>query len=106
LGKSSLEFSAHAFVQAEEHSLYMVEQGTLSHNNFGNRAKAISESTGAKAVAENVARNYDSASAVLEAWLASPTHRSTLEGDYSHSALSVAFDQDGNAYYTHIFFKK
>lgn len=106
LGMSSLEFSTHAFVQAKEHSQYMVEQGSLSHNNFGNRARAISESTGAKTVAENVARNYDSASAVLEAWLSSPSHRSTLEGDYSHSALSVAYDKDGNAYYTHIFFKK
>ena len=106
IGKSTLEFNAHAFAAAEEHSNYMIEQGVLSHNNFGNRAKQISEATGAQAVAENVARNYDSSKAVLEAWLASPSHKKTLEGDYTHSALSVEMDDDGNPYYTQIFFKK
>ena len=106
LGLSVLEFNAHAFVAAEEHSKYMIDQGVLSHNNFGNRAKQISEATGAQAVAENVARNYESSSAVLQAWLASPSHKNTLEGDYTHSALSVEMDNDGNPYYTHIFFKK
>lgn len=106
LGMGSLEFNAHAFVAAEEHSAYMIQQGTLSHTNFGNRAKQIAEATGAQSVAENVARNYDSSTAVLEAWLSSPSHRSTLEGDYTHSALSVDYDAEGNPYYTHIFFKK
>ena len=106
LGLATLEFSGHAYLAAEEHSKYMIDKGVLSHNNFGNRAKQISEATGAQAVAENVARNYDSAKAVLDAWLASPSHKKTLEGDFSHQALSVEMDENGNPYYTNIFFKK
>ena len=105
LDLSSLTFSQEAYVHAQEHNSYMIAQGELSHANFNVRAAKISQETSAIKVAENIAKDYTSAEQALQAWLSSADHRGTIEGDFSHSALSITSDSAGKPYYTQIFFK-
>jgi uncharacterized protein YkwD len=61
---------------------------------------------GASYVTENIAYNYNSPQAVLNAWLASESHKSNLEGNYTHFGLSIReHPTTGKKYYTNIFAK-
>ncbi|RNC92407.1 MAG: CAP domain-containing protein [Allomuricauda sp.] len=103
---NTLQFGNEAYIDAEGHTMYMINEGKLSHDNFNARAANVSEKTNAAAVAENVAKNYSTAEEVVTAWLASPSHRSTIEGDFTHSSITAREAQDGTLYYTQIFYKK
>ncbi|SMC42505.1 Cysteine-rich secretory protein family protein [Cellulophaga tyrosinoxydans] len=104
IGKNSLVFNSETYIAASEHSAYMVSQGKLSHDNFNLRASKIEKKTKAKNVSENVAKEYVTNEATLEAWLKSPKHKKNIEGNYTHSALSIKQDVEGNYYFTQIFF--
>ncbi len=106
LGYKALTFSQVAYSFANEHTDYMVASGTISHYNFSARASNIAEAVDAQAVAENVAKDYPSAEKALEGWLASESHRKTMEGDFSHTAISVKKDSKGTLYFTQLFFLK
>ena len=84
---------------------YMISKNTLSHDNFQSRAEKIAEETNAISVSENVARYYVSAEKTLEGWLNSSSHKEALEGNFSHTTLSVQLDKQGRPYYTQIFIK-
>ncbi len=105
-GLNELEFSAEAYKYASEHNEYMISQGALSHDNFEARASTISEITSANFVAENVAKDYPQVENALEGWLNSSSHKNTIEGDFTHTTLSIMNDTEGNPYYTQIFFRK
>ncbi|MFD2099990.1 CAP domain-containing protein [Flagellimonas iocasae] len=103
--KNVLENSAASYKYAEEHNQYMIAHNELSHDNFGDRATQIADETGALVVSENVARYYTSAEKTLEGWLNSSSHKEAMEGDFTHTTLSVQLDKDGRPYYTQIFLK-
>ncbi len=103
---SPLTFSAEAYQYAEAHNEFMISKGALSHEGFAERASKISRELQADFVAENVAKDYASAEAALEGWLASTSHKNTIEGDFTHSTLSITVDAKGSPYYTQIFFRK
>ncbi len=105
LGFSSLEFSEVAYDFANSHTDYMISQGSLSHDNFSSRASSIATQTNAAYVAENVAKDYTSAAAAMDGWMASSEHRKTIEGDFTHTAVSVKKDSQGNYYYTQLFYR-
>lgn len=105
IGLNELQFESTSYFYANEHNRFMIEKGQISHAHFGQRAKSISDKTGANDVSENVARHYDTATEAFEGWLNSPNHRKNLEGNYTHSALSVLTDDNGELYYTQIFIK-
>lgn len=105
IGKNSLIFNSDTYIAAGEHSAYMVSKGKLSHDNFNKRASKIEKKTKAKNISENVAKDYVTNEATLEAWLESPKHKKNIEGDYTHSALSIQQDPEGDYYFTQIFFK-
>lgn len=105
IGLNTLENSATSYKYAEEHNDYMISKNTLSHDNFDERAQKISNEISAVLISENVARFYISAEATMQAWLQSETHRTALEGDFTHTTLSVQLDKDGRPYYTEIFIK-
>ena len=85
--------------------IWFLKEG-LSHDNFSSRASKISLETNAKAVAENVAKDYSSATTAFEGWLNSSNHRATIEGDFTHTAVSVKKNSDGDYYFTQLFFKE
>ncbi len=104
-GSSALEFSTVAYEYANSHTDYMITKGDLSHDNFSSRASSLTSETNAEAVAENVAKDYSSAMAAFEGWLNSSNHRKTLEGNFTHTAISVKKDSKGNYYYTQLFYR-
>ena len=105
LGFNALEFSAVAYEYANAHNDYMIAKGSLSHDHFSSRASNIASETNAEFVSENVAKDYPSAQQAFEGWLNSPNHRKTMEGEFTHTAVSVKVDESGNYYYTQLFYR-
>ncbi|MBO0321164.1 CAP domain-containing protein [Muricauda sp. CAU 1633] len=105
IGEVVLQDSPSSYKYAEEHNQYMISKNKLSHDNFDDRATQIAAETDAVSVSENVARYYSSAEVIMEAWLNSSSHREAMEGDFTHTTLSVQLDKDGRPYYTQIFLK-
>lgn len=105
LGYSSLLFSKVAYDYANTHTDYMIAKGSLSHDNFSARASNISSEVNAEYVAENVAKDYPDAATALENWLQSPNHRKTIEGEFTHTAVSVKKDASGKLYFTQLFYR-
>lgn len=102
-GLNELDFKDEVSWQAEDHNFYMIRKEEVSHDGFAMRYSALAESVGAKAVSENVAFGYNSAEAVVEAWIASDGHRKNMEGDLTHFGISVKEDANGKKYFTNIF---
>ena len=100
-----LSFDTVAYNFATAHTDYMISQGETSHDNFQERASSMSQQVNASAVAENVASRYDTAMEAVENWLASNSHREAIEGNYTHTAVSVKEDQNGNFYFTQLFYR-
>ncbi len=94
----------HASAHAVEHTQYMIEKGKLSHDNFSVRSKAMKD-RGALAVGENVAYGYKDAETLVNAWLNSPSHKSVIEGNYTHSGFGVIKDDRGVYYFTQLFYR-
>jgi len=106
LGKNTLEFSEVAYKYANEHTNYMVAKGTTNHDNFNTRASDIAAKTKATLVSENVAKDYSNANQALQGWLASNNHKKTIEGKFTHTAISVKRNTAGKLYFTQLFYKK
>ena len=105
LGFNALDFSPVAYEYANTHNDYMIATGNLSHDNFSSRASKIAAEVNAEYVSENVAKDYPSAEEAFQGWLESPNHRKTMEGDFTHTAVSVKVDPAGNYYYTQLFYR-
>ena len=105
LGLAPLEEFPAVHKYAEAHNEYMISKNDISHNNFDARAEKVAEASNAKVVSENVARYYYTAERVLEGWLESSSHRKALEGEYTHTTVSVLLDKAGRPYFTQLFLK-
>lgn len=105
LGHNALEYNSVAYTYANAHNDYMIAKGAINHDNFSKRASDISAQVNAEFVAENVAKDYSSASEAFKGWLNSSSHRKTMEGDFTHTAVSVKKDAEGKLYFTQIFFR-
>lgn len=105
LGQNSLNFSQIAYEYANLHTDYMISIGSINHDNFNSRATKISSEVSAVFVAENVAKNYATALGAFENWLNSSTHRKTMEGEFTHTGVSVKKDANGKLYFTQLFYR-
>lgn len=105
IGLNPLEDNPASYKYAEEHNNYMITKNELSHDNFESRASKIAEESHAVSVSENVARYYVSAEQTIDAWLNSASHKKAMEGDYTHTTLSIQLDKAGRPYFTQIFIK-
>ncbi len=105
LGGNGLKFNSIAYGQANAHTDYMIAKGSINHDNFTARASDISTEVGAVFVAENVAKEYSTASEAFRGWLNSAKHKRTMEGEFTHTAVSVKKDPDGKLYFTQIFYR-
>ena len=90
---------------AAQHCNYMISQGTISHDGFADRAEILANN-GAAAVGENVAFGYKDPWEVVQAWINSPAHRDTMEGNYTHAGLGIRKDVFGTYFYTLILVRK
>lgn len=92
---------------AEDHTFYMVETGTVNHDNFQQRVQQLRQNANAKTVGENVAFGFASATGVVNGWLNSPDHKKIIENpEYTHFGISTEANEDGRNYFTHIFINK
>ena len=105
LGHNSLDFSSIAYEHANAHTDYMIAKGSINHDNFSTRASDISLKVDAEFVAENVAKDYSNAQEAFQGWLNSSSHKKTMEGEFTHTAVSVKKDANGNLYFTQMFFR-
>lgn len=105
IGLSILSEHGTSETLALSHSAYMVEQNRASHDNFFHRSDYL-RNRGAEVVTENVAYGYQSAQSALEGWLASPSHKEALEGDFTHTGIAVVANENGIKYYTQLFIKQ
>ena len=100
-----MDYSAVAYEYANKHTDYMIAKGSINHDNFSARASDISQAVNASFVSENVAKDYDSAVEAFQKWLASSDHRKTMEGEFTHTAVSVKRNSDGKLYFTQLFYR-
>lgn len=91
---------------AHTHTDYMVEINEVNHDNFIQRKNSLVQHADALTVSENVAYGYNSAEAVVNAWLNSEGHRANLEGNYTDFEISAEQNSEGRWFYTNIFIKK
>lgn len=105
IGLNALEKNNYISLKSEEHNNYMITNNLVSHDNFDIRYKNIVETLGAIKVGENIAYNYGTPKAVMDAWLKSPSHKECIEGDYSHFGISIRVSPEGKIYCTNIFAK-
>ncbi len=103
LSPLSLHFPAKE--QAMQHTAYMIDAKRISHDNFSQRSNNLRE-FGATSIGENVAVGFRTAEDVLQGWLDSPEHRAVIEGNFTHSGISVARNPNGIHYFTHIFVRQ
>lgn len=107
LGLNPLQLINHVSYKSDEHNAYMIARKVVNHDLFPERSENIMEVLGAVKVNENVAYNFVSSSSALNAWLNSPGHRETINGNFTHFGISIRVDAEtGKKYYTNIFVKK
>lgn len=105
-GMSSLKRVDGITFQAYDHNEYMIKQKKVTHENFSTRYMNLVNEIGAKAVGENLAYGYPTAGAAVKAWLNSEGHKENIEGNFTHFGISVAQDEEGKNYFTHIFVRR
>jgi uncharacterized protein YkwD len=105
IGLNELQQINHISYKSEEHDNYMITNNVVNHDDFVARSENIMKVLGAKSVSENIAYNYNSPQAALDAWLKSPTHKANIEGNFTHFGLSIRVSAEGKKYYTNIFVK-
>lgn len=105
IGLNELKEINHISYKSEQHDEYMIANNVVNHNDFVSRSENIMKVLGAKSVSENIAYNYNSPKAALDAWLKSPSHKENIEGNFTHFGLSIRVSADGKKYYTNIFAK-
>lgn len=106
IGLNPLETINYVSVKSEEHNNYMITNNAVGHDNFVARSEDIIKALGVIKVSENVAYNYKTPRAAVNAWLASPLHKKNITGDYSDFGISITKNPiNGRNYYTNIFVK-
>jgi uncharacterized protein YkwD len=88
------------------HTDYMVGINQVNHDNFFQRKNSLIQNAGAERVSENVAYGYNTAEGVVSGWINSPSHKATMEGDFTDFDISAEQNSEGRWYYTNIFIKK
>lgn len=106
LGLNALQFDTTAYQVAQKHNAYMINENRITHEYFSSRASELNEKANATRVGENIARSFPTEAGVLQAWLNSPSHKETIESDYTHTAIGITISPEGDPYFTQMFFSK
>jgi len=105
-GLNPLEDHSTVKAVAYTHTDYMIEVDNVSHDNFFQRKQSLQSNAEANDVTENVAYGFNSASAVVNAWLNSPSHKANIVGDFTDFDISAEQNELGRWYFTNIFIKR
>jgi uncharacterized protein YkwD len=105
-GCGQLDVDQELILASQRQSSYMASTGNFSHigrggSTFAGRARAAGYATPA---GENIAWGFGSATAVMRAWMASPSHRrNILNCDVQSIGTGVSYSDDGTPYFTQVF---
>jgi uncharacterized protein YkwD len=105
-GCDELEVDWDLTIASIRQSLYMARTGRFSHIwKDGTTFVARSHAAGyGQPSGENIAWGYHTASEVIDAWMASPSHRENILNCGAHSiGTGVAYGSNGLPYYTQVF---
>jgi uncharacterized protein YkwD len=105
LGLSDLYDNSLISKEASEHNDYMIYKDEVSHDYFYEREAYLKDKLSATEVAENVAYAYNSAEAVLNAWLKIDENKNVIEGEFKQLGISVKKNSKGRLFFTSIFVK-
>jgi uncharacterized protein YkwD len=105
IGLDTLKTIEHIGYICKEHNIYMIEQGTMTHDHFEQRSDNLIKTLHAEHVGEVLAYNYSNPQSVLNAWLSSPGHKKIIEGDFTNFGLAIHTNSNNRKYYTFIFVK-
>lgn len=106
IGLNTLQQNEHVSYICYEHNVYMIENDVVNHNYFQQRVDNLQNTLQAERVGENIAYNYQNPKSILNAWLASPGHKNSIEGDYTNFGLSITRDENQRNYITLILIKR
>jgi len=106
LGKPALATNTLAASLAQDHTLFMIDQGEISHDNSEERGLRLINEEKANKVGENVAYKYKTAQEVMEAWLNSSGHKKNIEEDFTHIGISALKNDSEQYYFTQVFLRK
>lgn len=106
LGLTPLSQHSVIIQEASDHTDYMIYKDEANHDYFYEREAHLKKELDAVVVGENVAYAYNSAEAVLKAWLNDEERRSNVEGDFNYFGISVKKNTEGRFFYTSIFVKQ
>ena len=105
-GEAALVISDKLTAAAVAHSEDMAKGEFMSHrgSDWSSTATRINR-TGYKwrAIAENVAGDYRTVKAVMDAWMKSLGHRRNILGSYHDIGVAVRIGKNGQAYWTTVF---
>ena len=87
-------------------SQYAIQAFNLSAAHYLLKPVDIEELENAVATGENVAAGQTSATAVMNAWLNSSSHKENIEGNFTHIGIAAIQNSNGTYYYTQLFFRK
>ena len=105
-GCGQLEVDQELIVASVRQSDYMADTGNFGHigrggSTFVARARAAGY---AQPAGENIAWGFPTADQVMDAWMASPPHRSNILNCATRSiGTGVRYAADGTPYYTQLF---
>lgn len=105
-GCEPLEVNALLHRAADGHSTDMAQRGYFSHTAPDGESpwERVKGAGYAKPASENIARGYDSAAAVVEAWMDSPAHRRNILDCGSRAVgIGVHIGEQGGPYWTQVF---
>jgi uncharacterized protein YkwD len=90
-------------ILCEEHCLYMINKGKISHDNFIKRGYEVKRRGGNK-IGETVAYGYSYPQSILMGYLNSSGHKKIIEGEYfTHVGVRVLKNNEGRNYNTLFF---
>jgi uncharacterized protein YkwD len=110
LNLAPIELNSFLSEQARQYS-DRVAKGEISfeNSNFDSQFEVIQEKIPFQRVKVNLAYNQgypDPATATVNNWLESSTHRQNMEGDFNLMGIGVAKNQENQYYFTHILLKE
>lgn len=106
MNKNALTMSNYISHVCLDHNLFMIENNIVSHHNFHHRSQLIKNTLEVTYVAENIAYNYATVNAAINAWLQSESHKQNLEGDFFYVGISIRkHPENQRIYYTCILAK-
>ena len=106
IGKPALVKNQVIWEQANGHSQNMASKTVpFGHDGFEARIAVIKAALGSGGYpGENVAMGFNSAEAVVNAWLGSAGHRANIEGNSTRTGVSSVKSVGGTWYFTQVFY--